>query len=504
MNLAAFAAGREATAARSAATASAARRPPLATQRPPPGRRAREHHGRHHDRVCFDPDGERLEPDALRALQLERLQRVGPRPARAALLTGELCREARVSRRTFADLDDLRRLPFLEKTTLRETYPDGLRICGLDDIIEVHSTSGTTGKPTPIWASRHRHGRVGRAQRALMWMVGMRPDDLLQNCFGYGLATSIGLQYGAQHAGIGVVPAGIGRQELLIDLIVDLGVTASARRRPTRCYLADKAQGARHRPGRDSSCASASSAPSPGPSRAATGSPRRWAWTRSTSTAWASSWDRAWPASVPVKDGMHVWSDHLLVECIDPETCEPVGRRRARRARLDVTDQRLDGDDPLPQPRHLLAHLGDRAPAAGRTPRIGRITGRSDDALSIGGLVVFPSQIEEVLVQLRRDRQQLLPGRRQRRQPRPADPAGRGRRARRVQRRGREIFAKKVIAATKATIGVTPRVEAGRTLLAAAHDERPGKDRLPSRRRQAREADQKASPHVSWPTAKEP
>ena len=74
-----------------------------------------------------------------------------------------------------------------------------------------------------------------------MWMIGLRPGDLLQNMFGYGLPTSIGLQYGAQHAGIGVVPAGIGRQELLIDLIVDLGVTAICTTPSYGLYLAEKA-----------------------------------------------------------------------------------------------------------------------------------------------------------------------------------------------------------------------------------------------------------------------
>ncbi len=195
-----------------------------------------------HDRVCFDPDGETLEPGALRALQLERLQRVVTEACARSATYRQLCREARVTPPDIRSLDDLRRLPFLEKTTLRDTYPDGLRICGLDAIIEVHSTSGTTGKPTPIWATRTDMDAWAERNARSLWMVGMRPDDLLQNCFGYGLPTSIGLQYGAQHAGIGVVPAGIGRQELLIDLIVDLGVTAICTTPSYGLYLADKAK----------------------------------------------------------------------------------------------------------------------------------------------------------------------------------------------------------------------------------------------------------------------
>jgi phenylacetate-CoA ligase len=90
----------------------------------------------------------------------------------------------------------------------------------------VHGTSGTTGRLTPIWVTRRDMEAWAERNARSMWMVGLRSDDLLQSCFGYGLPTSIGLQYGAQRAGIGVVPAGIGRHELLVDLIVDLGVDA--------------------------------------------------------------------------------------------------------------------------------------------------------------------------------------------------------------------------------------------------------------------------------------
>ena len=154
----------------------------------------------------------------------------------------ELCDAAGVEPADVRTLDDVRRLPFLDKPTLRDTYPAGLRLCGLDNIIEVHSTSGTTGKPTPIWASRRDMDAWALRNARSMWMVGLRPGDLLQNCFGYGLPTSVGLQYGAQRAGIGVVPAGIGRHELLIDLIVDLGVTAICTTPSYGLYLADKAQ----------------------------------------------------------------------------------------------------------------------------------------------------------------------------------------------------------------------------------------------------------------------
>ncbi|HEY5387540.1 MAG TPA: phenylacetate--CoA ligase, partial [Thermoleophilia bacterium] len=151
------------------------------------------------DRVYFDPQSETLEPGALRALQLERLQQMVAAACERSVVYREMCREAGVEPADIRGLDDIRRLPFLEKTTLRDTYPDGLRTCGLDAIIEVHSTSGTTGKPTPIWVTRRDMDAWAQRNARSLWMVGLRPSDLLQNCFGYGLPTSIGLQYGAQH-----------------------------------------------------------------------------------------------------------------------------------------------------------------------------------------------------------------------------------------------------------------------------------------------------------------
>ena len=175
----------------------------------PGGAAAGSHYAADKEREYFEPYCETLEPGALRALQLERLQAVVAHSyANSAAYRG-LCAEAGVEPADIQSLDDIRRLPLIDKHTLRDHYPAGLRTCGLDDIIEVHSTSGTTGKPTPIWASRQDMDRWFERNARTMWMIGLRPGDLLQNCFGYGLPTSIGLQYGAQRAGIGVVQSAV-------------------------------------------------------------------------------------------------------------------------------------------------------------------------------------------------------------------------------------------------------------------------------------------------------
>jgi len=349
------------------------------------------------ERPYFDPRNETLEPGALRALQLERLQAVVAHSYQASPVYRELCRGAAVEPADVRTLDDVRRLPFIDKHTLRDHYPAGLRTCGLDNIIEVHSTSGTTGKPTPIWASRKEMDLWSERNARTMWMIGLRPGDLLQNMFGYGLPTSVGLQYGAQHAGIGVVPAGIGRQELLIDLIVDLGVTAICTTPSYGLYLAEKALERGIDLATDSRLRVGLFGAEPWPESGRERLAAAMGVDAFNEYGMGEFLGPGMAAECPVKQGMHVWSDHLLVECIDPETLEPVADGAP--GELVWTSLTSDSTAMVRYRSHDISSLSWEPCACGRThPKIGRITGRSDDALSIGGLVVFPSQIEEVLV----------------------------------------------------------------------------------------------------------
>jgi phenylacetate-CoA ligase len=408
--------------------------------------------------ACFEPELEMLEPGALRALQLERLQRVVSAAYERSPVYRELCVADGVEPRDVRSLDDIRRLPFLEKATLRDTYPDGLRTCGLDNILEVHSTSGTTGKPTPIWASpKDMEDWAARNARSI-WMIGLRPGDLLQNCFAYGLATSVGLHYGAQRAGVGVVPAGIGRHELLIDLIVDLGVTALCTTPSYALFLADKALERGLDLAHDSRLRIGLYGAEPWPEAGRE---------RLVAALGAEAFNEygmgeflgpGMACECPVRDGMHVWSDHLLVECIDPETCEPVADGEP--GELVWTSLTSDSTAMIRYRSHDISSLTWEPCPCGRThPRIGRITGRSDDALSIGGLVVFPSQVEEALVRIEEvannfcmvvekvdnlDRLTL--------QVEIRDLAA-------MTSEERERLARRVASSTKATTGVTPRVE---------------------------------------------
>ena len=410
------------------------------------------------DELYFDPAAETLAVEALRVLQLERLQAMVRRSYEASAVYRQLCDEAGVGPADVRTLDDVRLLPFIDKHTLRDCYPAGMRLCGLDNVIEVHSTSGTTGKPTPIWASQLEMDAWALRNAREMWMVGLRPGDLLQNCFGYGLPTSVGLQYGAQRAGIGVVPAGIGRQELLIDLILDLGVTAICTTPSYGLYLADKAKERGLDLAADSQLRIGLFGAEPWPESGRSRLTEAMGVDPFNEFGMGEFLGPGMAAECTAKNGMHAWADHLLVECIDPETCEPVPEGAA--GELVWTSLTSDTTAMIRYRSHDISSLTWEPCPCGRThPRIGRITGRSDDALSVGGLVVFPSQIEEVLVRLPEfgnnfcmvvelvsnlDRLTL--------QVEVTDlPV--------LTAEERERLAKRIQAGVKATVGVSPRVE---------------------------------------------
>ena len=238
--------------------------------------------------------------------------------------------------------------------------PPACALCGLDNIIEVHSTSGTTGKPTPIWASRAATWTRWALRNARsMWMIGLRPGDLLQNCFGYGLPD--------ERRPAVRRPARRHRRRARRHR--PPGAAHRPHRRPRRdghlhhavLRAVPRRQGARSAastwpPTR--SCASACSAPSPGPSRAATGSRAAMGVDVFNEYGMGEFLGPGMAARVPGQAGHARLVGPPARGVHRPGDLRAGRRRRPRRARLDLADQRLDGDDPLPQPRHQLADLG--------------------------------------------------------------------------------------------------------------------------------------------------
>ncbi len=289
-------------------------------------------------------------------------------------------------------LSDLARFPFTYKNDLRENYPFGLFAVPREQIIRVHASSGTTGKPTVVgytqgdidnWADL-----VARSLRA----SGLRRGDMVHNAYGYGLFTGgLGAHYGIERLGATVVPMSGGQTGKQVDLITDFkpdGIMV------TPSYMLNILE-QYHKIGLD-----------PRESSLAVGVFGAEPWTDSMRSEVEQAFDMhavdiyglseimgpgVANECVETKDGPVIWEDHFYPEIIDPQTGEVMPDGEI--GELVFTTLTKEG---LPMIRYRTRDLTRLLPGTARSMRrMEKITGRSDDMIILRGVNVFPSQIEE-------------------------------------------------------------------------------------------------------------
>ncbi|MEM8705947.1 MAG: phenylacetate--CoA ligase PaaK [Actinomycetota bacterium] len=335
--------------------------------------------------------------DELRSLQQERLQAT---VRNAYDNIGHYTRAfdaAGVRPDDITSLDDLARLPFLVKDDLRAAYPFGMFAVPREQLVRVHASSGTTGKPTVVGYTAADIDTWATVMARSLFAAGGRPGDLLHNAYGYGLFTGgLGAHYGGEKLGCTVVPFGGGQTERQIQLITDFQprlITVT----PSYCLnLIDEME----RLGLDPAASSLE-----------------------VGIFGAEPWTEGMRAEiearlgidavdiyglsevigpgvaqecVETKDGLTIWEDHFFPEIIDPETGEvlPDGEE----GELVITSLTKQA---LPVIRYRTRDITTLLPGTARTMRrLARITGRSDDMLIIRGVNVYPSQIEAELMQV--------------------------------------------------------------------------------------------------------
>ncbi|MCL2715765.1 MAG: phenylacetate--CoA ligase [Alphaproteobacteria bacterium] len=333
--------------------------------------------------------------DELQALQLQRLKASLSRAYNNVAHYRAKFDQAGVHPDDVRDLADLARFPFTTKADLRETYPYGMFAVPMRDIVRIHASSGTTGKPTVVGYTQNDISTwadlVARSLRA----AGATKDDILQNAYGYGLFTGgIGLHYGGERLGMAVIPISGGQTEKQVQLIVDFRPTVIAVTPSYSLTLADELerQGLK---ASDTSLRIAIVGAEPW-----TNEMRREIETRLGVDAvdiYGLS-EVMGPGvaceAVETKDGPHIWEDHFYPEIIDPDSGAvlPDGTE----GELVFTSLTKEA---LPIIRYRTRDLTRLLPGTARTMRrMGKITGRSDDMLIIRGVNLFPTQIEEVLL----------------------------------------------------------------------------------------------------------
>lgn len=338
---------------------------------------------------------EKASIDELRALQLERMQKSlhhayenSPHYRKAFDAHG-------VHPSELKDLADLSKFPFTTKQDLRENYPFGMFATPMDDIVRVHASSGTTGKPTVVGYTQNDIDTWANVVARSIRAAGGRRKDLVHVAYGYGLFTGgLGAHYGAERLGCTVIPMSGGQTEKQVQLIQDFNPNIIMVTPSYMLNIADEME----RQGVD-----------PHKLNLRLGIFGAEPWTGSMreeleQRLGIDAIDIYGLSEVmgpgvamecaETKDGPTIWEDHFYPEIINPETGEVVPD--GEEGELVFTSLSKEA---LPIIRYRTRDLTRLLPGTARTMRrMDRITGRSDDMLIIRGVNVFPTQIEEQII----------------------------------------------------------------------------------------------------------
>ncbi len=296
-------------------------------------------------------------------------------------------------------LDDVRKLPFMYKQDLRDNYPTKMFNVPNKEIVRYHVSSGTSGKPTLVGYTHNDLEYWTESLARSLSSVGIGSDDTMQVSYGYGLFTGgLGLHYGAERVGASVVPAGTGNTERQLELIQDLEVTALACTPSYLIHIAEIAVKMGIDIRRDTKLRTAVVGAEPW-SESMRASIEEKTGIKCYDIYGTSELAGPMFTECPEKNGIHIHSDMAYVEVLDPETGERVAE--GEKGELVMTMLQKEA---LPMIRYKIkdiTSLTTEECGCGRTsPRISRISGRSDDMLIIRGINVFPSQIEYTLLRI--------------------------------------------------------------------------------------------------------
>ncbi|WP_456474730.1 phenylacetate--CoA ligase family protein [Candidatus Pyrohabitans sp.] len=347
--------------------------------------------------MFWDREAETQKQEELEKLQLRRLKAIAEYCFHHSQFYRAKFREANLYPQDIRSLEDITRIPFTVKEDLREHYPYGMLAVPREEIIRIHASSGTTGKPTIVAYTRGDIDTWAELMARVLTSAGITKRDTIQLIYNYAFFTGgLGFHYGAERVGAAVIPSGVGNSEKQLLTMRDLGVTAFSSTPSYALYLAEFAE----KQGMDVREFDVE--------RGIFGAePWSEEMRRRIEEAYGiAAYDNYGLSELcgpgvavecEAREGMHVWSDHFLLEVIDPETGEVLGPEE--KGELVFTTLTKEAMPLLRYRTRDISMLIDGPCECGRThPRIARLMGRSDDMLIIRGVNVFPSQVEHVLM----------------------------------------------------------------------------------------------------------
>jgi len=351
--------------------------------------------------MMYNIEFETLPREALEAIQLRRLQAVLERVYAMVPFYRQKFQEAGITPADIKTLKDMRRLPFTTKQDLRDNYPFGMFAVPMDNVVRIHASSGTTGKPTVVGYTARDIVTWSELMARALTAGGATRGDVIHNAYGYGLFTGgLGVHYGAERLGASVIPISGGNTKRQILIMKDFGPTVLTCTPSYALHLAEVAAEV----GLDFK-----------ELRFRAGIFGAEPWTEqmrqeierklhlSAVDIYGLSEVMGPGVSVEcqeAKSGLHVFEDHFIPEIINPDTGDvlPYGEK----GELVFTSITKEAFPVIRYRTRDITSLNPEPCICGRTHvRMNRVSGRTDDMLIIRGVNVFPSQIESVLMEIK-------------------------------------------------------------------------------------------------------
>ncbi len=349
--------------------------------------------------MYWQKDIETMPVSALQALQLQRLKEVVQR-ASASSYYQQLFQNHGVTVEELRTLDDIRKFPFTTKQDLRNGYPYGFLTVTRDEVVRLHSSSGTTGQATVIFHTSHDIEDWANLMARCMYMSGARKSDVFQNMTGYGMFTGgLGFHYGAERLGVLTVPAGSGNSKRQIRFMKDFSTTLLHIIPSYALHLLSVFEEEGVNPKTDLCLKIVYLGAEPHSEHTRRRIETALGVKAYNSYGLSEMYGPGVAFECPEQQGLHIWEDCYFVEIINPQTLEPVSDGEEGELVLTTLSR-----EAMPliryRTRDLTAAFSEPC-ACGRThKRLSRIKGRSDDMFIVKGVNVFPMQVETVLMSI--------------------------------------------------------------------------------------------------------
>jgi len=352
-------------------------------------------------RMIYNMDFETLPREALEAIQLRRLQETLSRVYATVPFYRDNFDSAGIQPKDIKSLDDLKRIPFTTKQDLRDNYPFGMFAVPMENVVRIHASSGTTGRPTVVGYTARDIETWSRLMARSLCAAGANPEDIIHNAYGYGLFTGgLGVHYGAERLGASVIPISGGNTKRQVIIMQDFGPTLITCTPSYALHLVEVA-GEMGVDFKDLKFKAGIFGAEP--------------WSENMRQEIEEKLNlKAMDIyglsevigpgvsieCVEAQNGLHVFEDHFIPEIINPETGDvlPMGET----GELVFTSITKEAFPVIRYRTRDITSLNPDPCICGRTHvRMNRVTGRSDDMLIIRGVNVFPSQIESVLMDMK-------------------------------------------------------------------------------------------------------